>query len=292
MDSNPDINEFIKLITCPLTGKIFKNPIIANSVVYEKAAYIENNKEENNKKGFEVYIEVVSLKSFIHTFLESYPEYESMQYRSDNSYLYEKRKIDSYILSGNFEKILEYKCFSIKTMGLTTLSKFLIGSSNQIFEYFIKNAIDINEEFTDSPPYIGWNILNYMCTITRNIDINKIKLLLEHNPTFISHKCRHDNFYPLYQLCLHDCMDNEFMVYMINKHVEGNVSLYEKNCNNEVIALSIIKKYPKIVIDCIIEKLGNENSNQITNIIHNLDKNSNISALEKEGILNAILQKN
>lgn len=79
MEDQLDINEFVKLISCPLTKKIFNVPVLgSDGVVYEEQAYLAVI--EINKKLTLKYRQVINLRAFISTFLASYPDYKKNQY--------------------------------------------------------------------------------------------------------------------------------------------------------------------------------------------------------------------
>ena len=71
--------EFLTALKCPLTGLIFKTPVLHDSCVYEKEMlelYIKHKKKLPNGKVYNYVfasIIVVPLKSFIKTVIEKNP---------------------------------------------------------------------------------------------------------------------------------------------------------------------------------------------------------------------------
>lgn len=74
--------EFLTALKCPLTGLIFKTPVLHDSCVYEKEMlelYIKHKKQLPNGKVYDIgkyvfsSITVIPLKSFIKTVIEKNP---------------------------------------------------------------------------------------------------------------------------------------------------------------------------------------------------------------------------
>lgn len=78
----PNIGKYqtiLEKLICPLTGKIFRNPIIycKDNTVYEKEELIESIKfiDENP-----IYYPVYTIKMMVNEFIDKYPELKEFQY--------------------------------------------------------------------------------------------------------------------------------------------------------------------------------------------------------------------
>ena len=87
-DIKYNIEKIIPLITCPLTKKIFYDPVIASDQnVYEKKVllnYIEKNGYKSPMNGkiiFPEFFEIIPLKNFIEAFLKKHAQFDDLRYR-------------------------------------------------------------------------------------------------------------------------------------------------------------------------------------------------------------------
>jgi hypothetical protein len=78
----PNIGEYqsiLEKLICPLTGKLFKNPIISSqdNTVYEKSEFIESIKYLDEKP---IYYDVYTIKMIVNEFIDKYPELKKFQF--------------------------------------------------------------------------------------------------------------------------------------------------------------------------------------------------------------------
>lgn len=239
------IEPFISLLTCPLSKKIFRNPIIADDeCVYETYELYKYVKENNNnspltKKPIKEYYSIFPLKYFIDELekINKYIENNRYIYYSNLKihYMYQK-DIDSLFASNNLDQIFQYTEFDLKIIFGNI--KYLIENSKSDINvikyliYIITNSVNKNVIIFDNK----FTIFNYICCngcselICATMDIHGIDL---ENP------CEND-WRPIHQIA----------------------------CNADGISLlKLIKKGVQLPDDILHYISGNQDAETITTIL-------------------------
>jgi ankyrin repeat protein len=223
-NSNSNSNySFIKnienIITCPITYKIFKNPVIAeDGITYENNEIFGwlkiNNKSPITREVISNnLIDNVCIKQLVDIFLSEYPEYLEKQF--NYSFLNFKDECINYVKNKNFHKLLEYVEFDLSDYNFTH-DLFKDCKDEKILKHVIDNTIDLecedNEELRpihficrDSTP----EIIKYI--IDKGVD-------LECETYF---KCR-----PIHYIC--EYSTPEMIKYIIDKGVDLECETYFK----------------------------------------------------------------
>jgi len=234
-----NMEDFIKeFLTCPLTGKIFNNPIITiKNEIYEYQAYID--KYNNND---DILFEVLNLKSFIHSLLETYPQIKERQYvidASDNEIKSHNNKnnslLNSHINKGKYDIILQFKEFKLQFIDQKSVIKLFKNAQDIILKYFIDNVHDLSQLLYKSQ----WHLINYL---TRDIPLKPhiLQYLIEKG-NMMKLNCTDDGWYPLHQIPYYS-KNNELIIFAINKHIEEQLDLFIPD-NSGNPAISVILSY-------------------------------------------------
>ncbi len=212
--------EFVELLKCPISKKIFNTPILSCSdgITYEDQLCNDENK-----------IVCVALKSFISEFLYKFPEYKVHQYQpiiQNISHNIAKTMVNNIIVSSNFEKLKGYCNFSLSYIAKEILEKLLTKANDEIIIYFIENLANISEQLD------GCNLLHYICRYCPN-KLNIIQKAIEKgisvkefNPT--------NKFYPLHYLMRYS-NNTECIIFVLNHHITNDLSLFTTNSDGHDI---------------------------------------------------------
>jgi hypothetical protein len=130
-------------LICPLSNKIFLNPVISNNVIYEAS-------ELEKKSSYDTsYTLVITLKSFIDDLIKEIPELQQFRYvetEERRSYAVNKNKILNLIENRKYDELLNYNSFSLADIG-KNIENLLKGASEQVVTHLIDNALDPNAGF-------------------------------------------------------------------------------------------------------------------------------------------------
>lgn len=281
-----NIDEFIKLIACPLTCKIFLYPIIADDgIVYEEQAFLMSS--VGNKNVSINYTHVKTLKSFIESFIDKYPEYKKRQYVLDTSIKIEKQHclhnndVLKLIELSQFDKIKQYINFDFKLIQQAYCDKLLKSASEDVFKYIIDNLMDINADINDR----GWSFLNLLCYGVSKRLPNVVKYAIEKGGDIL-HFCKSDNWYPLHQI-VHFSGNESLIKWGIDKHLMAESNLYVMNKDGDSILYRIFLRCNKDIINYVLEKLDTTSQTFKDNLdymLESLDGNHYIATIDRENI--------
>lgn len=282
-----NIDQFVALLKCPLTDKIFSLPVVNDDgIVYEYSALLTTKTDVN--KNF--YI-VKSLQLFILSFLENYPEYKKLQYDAENGdnpkdHLFYKDKIKTFISNHQWDEVKKYRNFSLALLSHTLINEILTNAPEDILLFIIDNVIDINHMMTGYHP--GWNFFNYICRSVPN-KTNLIKHCIKKGAD-VTHQCN-DGWYPVQQI-LHWSKDETLIKYIIKKHIKSGLTLFVKNSNNQTVFDYILYKGTKNIIEYAINLIDFTPTNtQLTKFGENIQYNEKIEAMDIITILDIIESK-
>ncbi len=206
--------EFVELLRCPISKKIFNTPILSCSdgITYEDQLCTDENK-----------IVCVALKSFINEFLDKFPEYKVHQYQpiiQNINHNNAKNIVNNLIGSSNFEKLKGYCNFSLSYITKDVLERLLTKASDEIIIYFIENIINIAEQVD------GYNLLHYLCRYCSN-NMNIIKKAIEKGANIKEYNSS-NKWYPLHYLMRYST-NADCVIFAINYHITNDLSLFITN---------------------------------------------------------------
>lgn len=210
----------LKHITCPLTGLIFCDPVIAeDGITYEFMAiknwlshdyYSPITKAEIGKN----LIRSVSIKKFIESFLKEHPEYQKEQFLFKKPFYLFQEEFIQLVKNKEFDKIKEFTTFMLNyDIGNETLINYICNEfPNDIIIHIINNSIDYDTEDNrgNRPIHIICKYSNseiIKCIIDKNIDLNC--------PDEIGNR-------PITYLIMKHGNDKELLEYILNKKIEVN----------------------------------------------------------------------
>jgi hypothetical protein len=225
-------SEFIELLKCPISNKLFNTPVFSCSdgITYEDQLCNDENK-----------IVCVALKSFISAFLDEFPQYKQIQYQpiqQSINHSNAKIMVNSIIESSNFENLKKYCNFSLVHISNNTLEKLLTKANEEIIIFFIDNLTNI-EEYIE-----GGKLIHYVCRFCPN-NINIIKKITEKCTDMKDYNTL-NKWYPLHYL-LRYSNNTECITFGINQHIKDGLSLFITN-NDGVDIIGFAFKYSSVDI--------------------------------------------
>lgn len=282
MNKNPVPEDFAKtFLTCPLTGKLFNNPIIdKKGNIYEQQAYFAKNKDDIG-----VCYVVVSLKSFITTFLDTYPEFGKRQYvikeEDKKNHLLYAKKVQNIIDEKKFTELKNYTSFSLNCISGDTIKRLLGCEDISVKRYFIDNVIDLSVSVGNG----NWYFINYLCCSPHKNEETLKYLLGKGN--YMKLYCKDDGWYPLHQLLANYSIGMEsIVIYAINKHISEGVDLFVPESEGRSIPEIIFGKN-EVLINHILSVIDHNSAsfkNLIPKLLDKIDSNSRINNDAREKI--------
>jgi len=262
--------EFIELLKCPKSQMLFNNPVLSNGVVYEDQLCDDPDK-----------ISYVGLKSFIISFLDSFPNYKNLQYQPVPMKINSqtgKIALNSAINSQNFDVLYNYNSFSMNHISNDMLIKLVANASYEHIVYFIDNMVNIDEVIVTH----NWKLINYICRFRPN-DIDTLTYIIGKGAN-MANVCPQDNWYPLHQI-LETSTDENYIIFAINEHTKANLSLYVASANGSTIIGKIFRSANiNIILHAltIIDKTQNEFVERIDPFIDCINTNTKLTEDDKE----------
>jgi hypothetical protein len=224
------MSELIKLLSCPITGKIFRVPMIgSDNTVYEGEILfdmIENKKkspvtDEILKKDVRV---VITMKTFIDTLEEEVDSVKENRYvpKNDISKMYHFSKSDILSIFGsrkNYQRLLKYDEFVIEDMDSHLFVDMLKCATSDVIIHILDRLNNLEHTWSN------WSIINYICRYAKeDIIIHMIKTY----PTLDwNHPCQ-NSWRPIHQIAI------KYSDTCVKEFLNLNVDLLEKN--NECIS--------------------------------------------------------
>jgi hypothetical protein len=268
--------EFISLIRCPHTKKIFHTPVLSNGQAYEDQICNDPDK-----------IAYVALKSFITAFLDKFPQYKDEQYKPEENKNpnITKKIMDQIVTASTFNKILTYEQFTLSLFTYDGLIKFIKYTNHEQLKYFIDNLKDLEEVHNPHK----WKLINYIFSYRAN-DLEILKYIIDKGCKMVSY-CPDDTWYPLHQLILNSTID-ECIIFGIEAHIKEGLSLFLVNGPGESIVKNIFKKTKFNVMKqllSMIDKTQIDFTNNVELYFNLIDTRQNLSNEEKEQLIGDIL---
>lgn len=228
------ITEFVELITCKETGKIYLDPVMTpTGIITELDTCINNN---------EKYYFVKPLKSLIDNFIENYPEYGKSRYISTQT-------VYKIFITKQYDKLLNFDNFN---MNLFRSEKqcisFIEQSPNNIIKHFISHCENLNY----APNTWSWYFINILCN--RHSGENPNIVLYAIDCKFdLNSICKSDGWTAVHQI-IYFANDTNLLKKIIDKH--AIVDFYKKNENGSTPLDFIFKYKPFEIIEYAVKKLN------------------------------------
>lgn len=286
MNKEPNKDEFVaSFLICPLTGKIFNIPVIGkNNIVYEQQAYIDTFNPDD------AVTTIQNFKSFVHTFLEIYPEFKKNQYTltdtNKKSHSLNIKRINNIFSSGKYCELKNYELFSLRHIEKDYIDIFAQKADLDTLKYFIDNTIDLSQQINNS----HWHFANYICSRCCQNKPDFVQYFLSKG-NFMNLLCKDDNWYPLHQILSYTTSES-LCIYAINKHVTEGLSLCIESGDGTSLIELIFKKHPKFINHglTLIDMQSLEFKNLVPRLLDNIERNKNIDDLTKETFRNLLLE--
>lgn len=163
--------EEIRSLTCPITGQIFKDPVMAeDGYIYEKTAIKDWFRENNTSPLTNLEIsktlnKCYTFNAIVEEYLQFHPQERDKQYKLSTDHLDNVQKIKSIINKKKFNKLLKYRKFDLGTFYETNQILTIIDCENKIIKHIIDNVLDI-----DAKNYNGFGLL-HLCAKYGKSDI-------------------------------------------------------------------------------------------------------------------------
>lgn len=270
-------SEFVELLKCPITHKIFNNPVLGiDGLTYEDQLYNEEK------------VPCTSLKAFICAFLDNFPEYKEQQYvllPVNNDHVNFKNIIENALNSRNYNKIKEYCNFSIKYLSHKALQNFLQYGSEDIIIYFIDNVSNVD----DINDLAQWKLINYIFSCCTG-KINILKHAINKGCSMASISLK-DGWTPLHQVVYYSRID-ECIIFAIDEHIKSGQTLYVETIDKRNIIYNIFSRCSRNVIEHAlnnVDKTDDRFGNSINNFIDLIEKNTNVDIIDDKEVLIAML---
>ncbi len=162
MAESQAITQLKEYLTCPLSGKIFKDPVIgSDNVVYESFEYM---KRPNLSNGSDP-VTIVPIQSMVDEFLKLYPQFKAQQYSEEfvpSDGIIELKSILAFkpLL---FQKMINGgTAFSFANISYLELSNLGKKCSTYMLVHILRNTEDIYVDITGNG-FTG-TVLTYFCS--------------------------------------------------------------------------------------------------------------------------------
>jgi hypothetical protein len=285
------MSELIKLISCPITGKIFYMPVIgSDNVVYEAEAAIEliENKTVSpisGKKLDKNIIVVLNLKSLIDLVLKSFENLREQQYKCStnitNLYHFSKAEILTIFMERtNYNSLLKYDNFKMDDIENYCFADFLKFAPYDVVVHFINHCDNLHYRFPDSPG--TWNVINY---IFRCGTQEVVKYVLKTYPDLDYENESSEGWRPIHQIA--SSYDGE----SVRLILDNGADPLTKTSDNITGFEYIISAQDAQTIGYAIERINSIANLDISVLLIRLDDNEKLTIDEKDLIKDLLVSK-
>jgi len=286
MAKEPNIDEFVSLISSPKTNKIYRDPIVLDNGDIEELEEYLGTGEKNQ------YHNIIRLKSFINSFLEEYPEYKPKQYISNpifkTTHKINQQIINKIISSQNLQNLKQYTHFELLLFTSGQLESICINANEDILIYFVDNIIGNIHELIQGR---SWRLVNYVCNKCSGTIKNAFVRYFIEKYGGMQYYCEDDNWYPLHQI-VHFSKNSDLVKFCIDKHLEAGLDLYCENNDGSTILKFIFEKSNSDVINYTlskIDKTSQEFKEHLNSLCDILNNNGQLNDNERENIMNKLV---
>jgi len=285
------MSEFIKLISCPITGKIFYTPVMgSDNVVYEAEAIIPLIESKtvspiSGKKLDKNIIVVLNLKSLIDLFLKSFENLREHQYKCTTNvtklYHFSKAEILTIFMERtNYINLLKYDNFKMDDIENYCFADFLKYAPYNVIVHFINHCDNLHYRFPDSPG--TWNVVNY---IFRCGTPEVVKFLLQTYPDLDYENEASEGWRPIHQVA--SSYDGE----SVRLILDNGVNPLTRTSDNITGFEYIISNQDAETISYAIERINSITGLDISVLLIRLDDNEKLTDDEKDLIKDLLVSK-
>ena len=273
--------ELIKVISCPITKRIFHTPALASDNNVYEAEILFNLIEKElpspiSGKLLEEDIKVpINLKSFIDLVVSKNNNLEKFRYESSfdikKVYKFSKSQILTIFMErSNYENLLNYNKFKISDIDKNSFLDFLRFGQSNIIIHFIDNCSDLDYKYEES----SWNILNYICKYCNS---RVVKHVINTYPNFDYNNESSSGWRPIHQIAAYH--DYESVMLLLDKSVDLFAKTSECISGLEYIVTNQNK-------ECIMKTIGIvdylKNGVTLPILMIRLDDNEHISESDRD----------
>ncbi len=208
------LETLIPYLTCPLTKRIFRYPVIADDncvyEAYELYKYLkshDNRSPTYNTKKIKDYIHVLPLRSFVDLLAENNEFLESNRYSEKTLPKIHTMCLDeisTIFAKKSYKDILKYTEFDLKIISKQLFKLIELTSSDKtVIPYIIhiiSNSTNVNAEVY----YDKWTIFNYICVFGSSELIN---VMIDLDGVNLENKCNDGNR-PIHQIARRSTGEN------------------------------------------------------------------------------------
>lgn len=292
-------NGIIDKLRCPITKKIFLNPVLASDgVVYEKSKlFIRINKDgKSPKTGKELDYNirnVFTIKSFINSLIESYPDLKDDVYKPEPEdknikifYSMAKSEVKSLISTRRFSELKSFIGFDLVDIGREKVCDLLKKSPDDVLKHVIDSSKDLNVGYsgclcgTCRP---AWHFVNYVCRDGNN---EICRYLFNKEGVNLEKACS-DGWRPIHQVSQYKSSDSDLIIHLVSKGVD----LFCENGKGKTPLEFFCKKNKKEAIIYALDKVDQIEGVLRDKMIKKLYKNYYISQEDREALIELINSK-
>ncbi len=280
------IEDLVKKLKCPLSGKIFKNPVLASDgKLYEEDELLFHFYNGNKLGLSPEYTRVTPISSLVTYLIRKYPDLAKGVYAPEKgkfagNFLFNIKKIQTEVDKGNYDIILNFDKIYITKLGSNTVFKIISKCSMETLKHFSQNCEDINVPIFNSDE---WPLLNYCM---KNLKSDRIMIMIQNSPNInVNSICQDDKWTAGHQLfCYKHNTD------LINLMVKKGMDLTIKNGNGRTIVDSCFQYSDFQTIKVFLEKIKSFLTSELRmTLINSIYSNEKIKESEKEEIVCILL---
>ncbi|XWV26063.1 hypothetical protein QJ857_gp1017 [Tupanvirus soda lake] len=305
------VKYFRDSIICPINKTILLDPVLAcDGIIYERDSietWLKTSSISPTTGEYmnDMLVPCVPLRNIISQFLELNPNLKKEQHQTCLDHIHNAKKIKTFMDKYNFDKLLEYKNFSLKLLfDDKQIRNFLENASIRVQKYFIDNCNDLQYVDSDGGKlihsaacYASLEIIKYL--VDKGIDIDCVETSTGKKPIHYICKYRNDDIvkyfsslniplevednngnHPIHYLCKNANVTNKTVIEFIEKGIN-------LECSNKkgMYPLHQVCRYINESIELLYFLLDQNINLECTNCqgwkpIHYLCQGSNISIIK------------
>lgn len=282
---NPDIKEFVDLfLRCPETKKIFDTPTItAQGKIYEQDIIYKLDVIKPDEDA----LVVIGLKSFISSFLDTYPEFKEEQYKPGktiNHHSANIKKVQNLFEKEKYSELKNYTLFSMRYLSESNIGGFLNKATPDLLKYFIDNTVNLSEKLQGN----GAHLVNYICW-KKMSDLNIIKYIFEKGGQ-MNLGYGGENITAIQQV-IKACGDDNFCNYAINKFLEEGGSLFQMNGSGLSFFNFVMSQRKSIIMHALskVDITSDDFRNNLSSLLNSLEEHNGILNDTEKGEISEVL---
>ena len=131
-------DKFIDLLRCPLSGKIFLDPVLYKNIVYERWEILQKCPAATDLKT------ILQIRSLVENFLKMFPQLQKELYcgqGTSNSYIANVRFIHSQLRNKSYDILLKYTEYNLTVIDMDLFVNIMKRARNRVVRHFVENII-------------------------------------------------------------------------------------------------------------------------------------------------------